>query len=137
MQTLEPPHSHFLSAAEGWLGLGDVAEARVELERIDESLRDHPAVMDVHWAILAQEKNWAEALVLARRYVKLFPEDPSGWLHQAYAIRRAPKGGLQAAWKCLLPALDRFPEVSVIPYNLACYACLLGEEDRSVDLLKQ
>jgi tetratricopeptide (TPR) repeat protein len=137
METLEPPHSHFLSAAEGWLGLGDVAEARAELARIAEPLQEHPAVLDVRWAIFAQEKDWAGALKLARRLVKLFPGNPSGWLHQAYAMRRVPEGGLQAAWKFLLPAMEKFPEVAIIPYNLSCYACQLGQSDRAVELLSR
>ena len=27
----------------------------------------------------------------------------------------------------LLPAVKKFPEASLIPYNLACYACQLGD----------
>jgi tetratricopeptide (TPR) repeat protein len=137
MDSLVPPDSHFLSAAEGWLGLGDVAEARAELERVDESFQQHPAVLDVRWAIFAHEQDWPNALALARKLVKLFPENPSGWLHVAYALRRVPEGGLQAAWKYLLPALEKFPDVSIIPYNLSCYACQMGEGEKAMELLKR
>jgi len=30
------------------------------------------------------------------------------------------------AWNKLLPAVERFPKEATIPYNLACYACQLG-----------
>ena len=46
-------------------------------------------------------------------------------------MRRAPGGGLQAAWDALIPAVDRFPKEPTIPYNLACYACQLEKLDEA------
>ena len=134
MKALEPPHSHFVSAAEGWLGLGDVAEARAELDRIQPSLREHPEVLRIRWEICAQEKDWPAALQLGSKLVAVAPEDPTGWLHRAYALRRVPEGGLQAAWDNLVPALKAFPKIAIIPYNLACYACQLQQLDRAREL---
>lgn len=40
------------------------------------------------------------------------------------------------AWELLLPFARRFPKVSTIPYNLACYACQMGnhaEAERWLD----
>jgi tetratricopeptide (TPR) repeat protein len=135
MDTLNPPHSHHLSAAEGWVELGNLAEARGELDRIPEPWRKHPAVMSVQWSVCAGEKNWPEALSLARQLVALLPDSPFAWLHQAYSLRRVPEGGLQAAWDVLFPALKLFPKVAIIPYNLACYACQLGQMDKARGLL--
>jgi tetratricopeptide (TPR) repeat protein len=137
MTALEPPNSHFLSAAEGWLELGDVPEARAELNLIQPGFRDHPEVLKVRWEICAQEKDWPAALSVGRMLVGLAPEEPFGWLHQAYALRRAPEGGLQAAWDSLSPALEKFPGIPIIPYNLACYACQLGQWDQARKLLKR
>ncbi len=137
METLAPPQSHFLAAAEGWLGLGDAAEARAELARIGEALQDHPDVLGVRWAISAQEKDWPAALTLARKLVQTAPDSSAGWLHQAYALRRVPEGGLQAAWNCLFPALEKFPKVALIPYNLACYACQLRRLEQASELFKR
>ncbi len=53
------------------------------------------------------------------------PRRASGWLHQAYALRRAPEGGIEKAWEVLRPAADKFPKEPIIVYNLACYACQL------------
>jgi tetratricopeptide (TPR) repeat protein len=137
MTELKPPDSHFLSAAEGWLELGDVPEARAELDLIQAGFREHPEVLKVRWAICAQEKDWLAALHVGRRLVGLSPEEPFGWLHQAYALRRAPEGGLKAAWDSLFPALEKFPDIPIIPYNLACYACQLGQWDQARELLKR
>jgi hypothetical protein len=129
MAGLEPPDTHFLSAAEGWLGLGDLAEARAELDRISARKQNHPDVLQVRWALLAQEKDWPAALLLARKLLKKAPELSTNWLHHAYSLRRTPDGGLQAAWDALFPALDKFPGNALIPYNLACYACQMQQLD--------
>ncbi|MDW8309781.1 MAG: hypothetical protein RMK20_10450, partial [Verrucomicrobiales bacterium] len=59
------------------------------------------------------------------------PDRPNGWLHRAYALRRATGGGLERAWEALRPAADRFPREPIIPYNLACYACQMGRLDEA------
>jgi hypothetical protein len=51
----------------------------------------------------------------------------SGWVHRAYAARRKPSGSLQAAWDALYPAAEKFPDEIIIRYNLACYACQMGQ----------
>ena len=61
----------------------------------------------------------------------------SGWLHQAYALRRVPDGGVQRAWDALLPAAARFPKEAIIPFNLACYACQTGKLDAARDWLRR
>jgi tetratricopeptide (TPR) repeat protein len=137
METLGPPDIHFLSAAVGWMELGNYDEARAELSRIDPALAHHPGVLETAWGISAAEQNWPKALTVAQQLVDQNPDRPSGWLHRAYALRRTPDGGLQAAWEALLPAVQRFPEEATIPYNLACYACQLGQLDESRRWLRQ
>jgi len=131
MQTLEPPDTHFLSAAVGWLELGNAHEAKGELEKISPTLGEHPDVLEVRWLVHAQEKNWNDGLAIARTLVATAPDRASGWLHQAYAIRRASDGGLQAAWDALVPAFKMFPREATIPYNLSCYACQMGQLDEA------
>ena len=65
------------------------------------------------------------------------PKRSSGWLHQAYALRRVPDGGVQKAWEALLPASDKFPTEPTIPFNLSCYACQLQQLDTARDWLKR
>jgi len=42
-----------LEAAQGWLGLGNWREAKVELDTILGELQSHPNVLQVRWAIHA------------------------------------------------------------------------------------
>src|SRR5262245_42334824 len=66
MKPLEPPDTHYLSAAIGWLELGNVAEAEADLNRVSAGHQCHPDVLEVRWIILAQGKRWDSALEIAR-----------------------------------------------------------------------
>ncbi len=132
-----PPDSFYLEAASGWLGLGCAQDAREELARIAPEFQEHPAVLEVRWTLSAHEKKWAEALAIADREMVADLTSPAGWLHRAYALRRAPAGGLRPAREALLPAAEMFPEEPVIPYNLACYACQLERLEEARVWLRQ
>jgi hypothetical protein len=128
---LDPPDLHYLLAASGWIGLGNLPEAETELDGIQPQFQGHPDVLELRWSLCAQRHEWTLALPIAARLVEADPDRSSGWLHQAYALRRVPEGGLRAAWNALLPAFARFPKEPIIAYNLACYACQLGHLDEA------
>lgn len=127
VKLLEPSEIHRLRAAEGWLELGNAAEAAAELEGIPAELSEHPAVLEMRWQICAKELKWDSAKEIAQAIVVQMSDDPSGWLHLSYATRRATGGSVQAAWDVLFPVAKKFPGVPLISYNLACYACQLGQ----------
>ena len=129
MQILEPPDSHHLDAAIGWLGLGCADDARLELEKISPANRDHEAVLEARWTLCAHEKRWDDALEIAHAELAAAPDDSAGWLHCAYALRRVNGGGLPQAWDALLSAAGKFPKEPVIAYNLSCYACQMHQLD--------
>jgi predicted Zn-dependent protease len=124
---LEPPDTYSLSAALGWLELGNAAEAKSELAQIRPAQQNHPDVLELRWMICAEQQDWTAGLEAARALVERAPERASGWLHQAYALRRVPGGSIQKAWDALLPAFDKFPKEFLIAYNLACYACQMKD----------
>lgn len=130
-KTIEPPDSHFLSAALGWLELGNPAEALVELGQIQPEQQRHPEVLNLRWQVAAAQQNWEEALRLAQDLLAVEPQNPAGWIHQSYALRRIPSRGLPSAWEALCPAADRFPQEPIIPYNLACYAAQMGRTEEA------
>lgn len=131
MQPLEAPDCHHLRAAEGWLELGSPAEAVAELAWIAPERQRHPDVLEVRWSLHARERQWDAALAVARQLVAGAPNRASGWLNHAYALRRATGGGLPQAREALKPAVKQFPKEPVIPFNLACYACQLGQLDEA------
>lgn len=131
MPKLGPPDLHYLNAAIGWLGLGLRDEARAELDSISPQNQRHPDVLETRWAIFVEGKQWDEALDVARKLLLGAPDRASGWLHHAFALRRANSGGLEKARESLRLAAEKFPKEPIIPYNLSCYACQLRQLDEA------
>lgn len=125
MFPLEPPDSHLLDAATGWLMLGNLAESRAEFEQINASLSEHPLVLELEWQLLAREERWLEAVAAGERLLRVNPDEATAWVHRSYALHELRR--TREALDRLLPAVGRFPKEPIIPYNLACYTCQLGE----------
>lgn len=135
MKALEPPDSHYLQAAMGWLELGNPIEAEHELDGINPVFRDHPDVLEVRWEISAHACHWNECVELANAVIRLAPGRASGWIDRAYSLRRLVRGGVRAAFHSLLPAVKRFPGEPLVPFNLSCYACQLGRLEEAAEWL--
>jgi tetratricopeptide (TPR) repeat protein len=127
MTALEPPNSMHLSAAHGWLELGNSTEAAAELARISVELHDHPDVLEARWQIAVRVGHWPEALTVAESICRAAPESPFGWIHRSYCLHELKR--TQEAWDCLYPHAQDFPKEWLLCYNLACYACQLGRRD--------
>ena len=121
---LEPPDSHFLNAAQGWLGLGDHQSAMDELKRINPLLQSHIHVLAVRCEIYTVAKNWPAVAAVAWTLVKLIPHQPHGWIQRSFALHEMRR--TQQAFELLLPAAEKFPNMPTVPYNLACYCAQLG-----------
>jgi len=114
-----------LSAAIGWLELGNPREAQTEFRHISRDARSHPDTLDVEWRLRAELREWNDALEVARRLIAEDPENPSGWIHQSYTLhelKRTPEARQQ-----LLSVADTFSTIPTVAYNLACYACQLDD----------
>ncbi len=135
MRSIKPPDSHHLSAAIGWLELGNHLEANLDLQKVDALLRMHPDVMEVRWRIYARAKWWEACEDLAKLIIRLAPDRPSGWVYLAYSVRRVRS--LMAAWKSLLPAAEKFPGDWLICFNLSCYSCQLGDLSRAREWIEK
>jgi tetratricopeptide (TPR) repeat protein len=124
MQSLPLPDSHHLTAATGWLELGNHLEANEELEKIAPQLRIHPDVLEIRWQIYAKEKKWEACVDIATTVIKLAPNNSTGWIHRSFALHELFR--TQEAFEKLFPAAEQFPNVWMIPYNLACYCSQLN-----------
>jgi len=126
MEPLGLPDILHLRAAEGWLGLGDNESATEELEKISPAFQGHPAVLGTRYCVCAASERWDACVELGRMLVELEPKESFGWVNRSYALRRAPGGGVQAAYDALKPAAERLDDLEHVTFNLACYACQLG-----------
>ena len=125
MPNLEPPDSHVLDAATGWLELGNVAEAWREFEQIHVELRSHPNGLDFQWRWFAHQKRWEEAVAVAEKLIGVCPDEPNAWIHRSFALHELRR--TREAFDLLLPAVKRFPTETTIFYNLSCYTSQLGD----------
>jgi tetratricopeptide (TPR) repeat protein len=134
LKTLEPPDSFHLLAAEGWLELGNHLEATEELERLTLAVRAHPCVLEMRWIIYAKQEKWELASEVARSLSEMLPNDSFGFIHYAFSLHELKR--TKEAWGVLIPVVDKFADF-IIRYNLACYACQLGNLDESMQWLEK
>ena len=121
-----PDHFHF-DAAKGWLGLGNPAEARAELEALTPESRALPVVLEVECHQLALGHDWEAVVTVAERWLARQPGEAQAWVQRSYALHELRRTG--EAREKLLPAATLFPGNATIAYNLGCYACQLGDLD--------
>jgi len=124
MEPLSRADQLCLDAAEGWLGLGNHVEAFTELEKISPEVQEHPDVLRMRYNIYAAARNWTAAAEVAQALCGLPAAEPFGPIHLAYALHELKR--TKEAWDVLLPVAARFPDEYIVRYNLACYACQMG-----------
>lgn len=115
-----------LEYASGFIELGMMAEAAAELEKIIPAERSSLAVVMVRMEFLMAAKEWAHVVTLASEFTRLKPDDSQGWIFHAYALRELSR---IAEARTVLHQAEPLHGATcgVLHYNLACYACLLGD----------
>lgn len=132
---LESPDSFHLSAAEGWLELGNHHEALAELGHIAPKYRKHPLVLCARWQLYAKAEQWEKAIEVAQAIATMAPEAAIGWIHWAYSLHELKR--TREARAVLLPVVNLFPNEYTLRYNLACYECQLGDFGAALDWLQK
>lgn len=120
-----PSDLQHLKAAEGWIRLGAWDVANDELENITPQLRAHPKVLKLRFHIYLMGKHFELATAAADGLVEMLPEDPEGWIDRSDALHEMKR--TSEAQEKPRPAAEKFPADWRIQYDLACYACQLGE----------
>ena len=100
MRELQPPDSHHVNAATGWLELGNLAEAKGALAALSSLNRDHPDVLELHWRIHAEEKDWPSSVTVAQRLIRAEPASPAGWINQSFSLHELKR--TREAWDQLV-----------------------------------
>jgi predicted Zn-dependent protease len=125
---------HF-ERAHGWLLLENHAAAARALRLIPPAFRRRPEVEQFRAQLHLSVGRWRQAEPILRRLRRQDPNDPHYCVSLAYAVRRAKSIG--AAEQILLEARERFPDVAVIWFNLACYAAQQGRFPDTRDWLRE
>lgn len=127
---LSHPDDLYLRAAQGWLELGNPAEAHEELNRLSPQARPLPDILEFRWHVSARARDWARCLEFAESLLAAEPTRASAWIHRSFALHELKRS--EEAFERLAPAVARFPEIWTIPYNLACYCAQLGRLDEAL-----
>ena len=114
--------------ATGYIALGILDQAEAELTAIPSEDRELPDVLSAQAELAMAAKRWPNVVGFARRLTEVEPSDVQGWVWWAYALREMQQ--IREARSVLLQIeAIHGNEHAVVPYNLACYYCLLGELD--------
>lgn len=128
-EALPHPDHFFLRAARGWLELGNHREAEAELAQVRPEFAAHPDVLEARFQSLVGQRRHAEALGIARQQVAVDAVDHRGHLNLGNALFWLEQP--EAACDAVTAVLDRFPAISALPYNLACYCVRMGRLDQA------
>lgn len=115
--------------ADGYMDLRMWEQAACELDRVDRKHHASFPFRHCRLRLAIEIKDWKESARLAKALHGQAPEEPETWIELAYVARRAE--GVDAARQILSRALTRFPKVAIIPFNLACYECQLGDMNQA------
>ena len=135
MKELAAPDTHYLTAAQGWLELGDWASANQELDKISPECCIHATVLQTRYRVYASAKQWAMAAGMARALTVIKPDYALGWIDWAYALYELER--TDEARHLLLSIVDKFPKEYLIRYSLACYTCQLGDYAEALQWLEK
>lgn len=114
-----------LDYARGYLALGLVNEATLELNNIEEGDLEAIEVRAVRVELHVAAKQWELVLKTAQPLCEISPENEGAWIAWASALRQLQR--VKEAEEVLLKAEPLHGGKSaVLHYNLACYACLQG-----------
>jgi tetratricopeptide (TPR) repeat protein len=125
-----------LEYAKGYIELGMIKDASKELDAINGEARTTVEVLRVRIDLCMETKQWEEVVALAKPVCEATPADEGAWIAWAYALRELQR--VKEAQQVLLRAeLLHGPTCAVLHYNLACYACLLGQTQEARQRLSQ
>lgn len=114
-----------ISHIRGYLELGMVEAAMLELQRVPPADASSQEVLLLRATILQEKACWDELHELAAQQLTLNANEPAWWILCAYAARRGQS--LTAAEEILLRSETHHPDHPIIQFNLGCYACVRGD----------
>ena len=119
------PETH-LSYVLGYLQLELVDEAREELSALPAEFLATPPALAVRLEVAMADNAWDEVIALAPDLVGHDASKERPWVAWAYALREL--GRVAEAQETLTAGARLIEEPGpLVTYNLACYACLLGD----------
>jgi tetratricopeptide (TPR) repeat protein len=124
-----------ISAAQGYLELGLLKEAREELAALPVEAQARVDVIEITLLCLMGEHQWEEAFALASALCLAEPAEPGGFIHAAFCLHEMGRTAEALDFLSRGPAELRTKPVYF--YNMGCYHAKLGQLDKALRYLKQ
>ncbi len=129
------PHDRSILAAQGYLELGMFRDVWKELNSLPADCLSRTDVMEIFVLSLMGEHRWEDALALARRLREQQPEEPGGFIHEAYCLHEL--GRTKEALDLLLDGPPSLQDRAVFFYNAGCYHARLGDITAALVMLER
>ena len=123
-----------LTAAQGWVELGDFNSAYEETEEISHEHKNHPEVLHFRFYCFLQAKKFDACHDVGLALTKIAPNWTLSWLAYCNAIHWL--GDSEKAYKVLHPISTEHPKDWGIKYDLACYAAQTDRIEEARTLLE-
>jgi hypothetical protein len=88
ISAIETVDQRHYDEAEGWLELGNLAEAEAALDLISPGVCKRPAVLEMRFHICAQTDRWDEAYELGKGCLFIEPDGPNGPVLHTHALHK-------------------------------------------------
>jgi hypothetical protein len=118
-----------ITAARGWLELGDHLSAFEELECMAPTARALPEVLKLRWEIYNKAGKHGSAFVVAEGLTRLLPDDPQPFIWRAHSTRQMDS--IHRATQMLIEVANKFADEPTFPFNIACYNSKLGNFEQA------
>lgn len=125
----------WLEKARGYIDLGMLDEAWVELESLPDEFSSRPEALEMRIIVLLDRKDFEKAREVAMSLSEMDPEHHAGYIQGAYALHSLDK--TQEAIDFLQTGPESLREEQCYFYNLACYEVALGRPEAALTWLLQ
>ena len=122
---IDPQNQMKIRAAQGYLEIGMVEDALMELESLPESEQMSNESLSVYVEIFRETGEWERMEKTAQLLCETDKQNVKSWLDCAFA--RYHLDSVESARATLLAATKRFPNEALLLYQLACCECQLGD----------
>jgi tetratricopeptide (TPR) repeat protein len=130
---IDTPTHMILSAAEGYLELGMLDDARREFERLSSDDKKSIEAMTVLMGIHRASGDAVGLSMAAESLCVMDSDNVDRWID--FALVLSDENSVENARELLLEAVDRFPDTALVHFHLARLECRLGNLDQAKEHL--
>ncbi len=119
-----PDMNKVLLAAQGYLELGMLDDALLELDSLPAAMQGTSDVLQMRLFGFMRGRRWPEALEISERLCRILPLETVGFIHGAFCLHELRRTA--EAKSLLLSGPSTLLNEATYHYNMGCYDVVLG-----------